>query len=92
MQEKQVGFRGESKMSAYKNGNIDLPLMTVKEVSRLLQVSPRTLRQWAGEGVIGALRCGRQWRFRFTVVNQFLAKAETTTFISEKKSTAKDVR
>ena len=47
-------------------------LLTTREVSRWLGVSPRTLRLWAETGEVPAIRVGRQWRFRRGVVREWL--------------------
>lgn len=38
------------------------PLYSIKEVSRFLCVTERTVRRWIHDGAITAYRFGRQWR------------------------------
>lgn len=71
-------------MPSFEQRENSQPLLTVKEVAHLLQVSPRTIRQWADEGAIRALRCGRQWRFRLTDLKDFLARAEAECPVIQK--------
>ncbi len=47
-------------------------LLTVKEVSALLRVSPQTLYKMLEQGIIPALRVGNQWRFERQRVMEWL--------------------
>lgn len=48
------------------------PLLTTREVSKKLHVSPRALRLWSECGEIPAMKVGREWRFRCGEVAQWL--------------------
>lgn len=39
-------------------------LMTLNEVADYLQVAPRTLYQWAQQGVVPSFKIGNVWRFK----------------------------
>jgi excisionase family DNA binding protein len=43
---------------------LPVALLTVQEVAALLRTSPRTVRRWANEGRLRAVRIGRSIRFR----------------------------
>ncbi|RWD43931.1 MAG: helix-turn-helix domain-containing protein [Mesorhizobium sp.] len=69
--------------------------MSTKQLAEALAVSDRTIRYWAARGVIpGAIRIGRQFRFRLTEVNDWLNTMDVShqqrkvhqwpTFTSEK--------
>ena len=47
-------------------------LMTVKEVSALLRVSPQTLYKMLEQGNIPAVKVGSQWRFDRTQIRDWI--------------------
>lgn len=51
-------------------------LLTVKEVSALLRVSPQTLYKMLEQGCIPALRIGNQWRFERQRVLEWLERGD----------------
>lgn len=52
-------------------------LLSADEAAELLQVSPYTVRQWARERKIPAIRLGdRYWRFRRSALDAWLAEQE----------------
>jgi excisionase family DNA binding protein len=48
------------------------PLLDTEEAARLLRIHPKTLRRSARLGEIPATRIGRLWRFRVSVLNEWL--------------------
>lgn len=48
------------------------PLLDTEEAARLLRIHPKTLRRNARLGEIPATRIGRLWRFRVSVLNEWL--------------------
>jgi PTS system nitrogen regulatory IIA component len=38
------------------------PLLTISETARFLRTTPQTVRRWAREGQLPAVRVGGQWR------------------------------
>lgn len=40
------------------------PLLTVGDVSSVFAIHPRTVRNWAAEGILSPVRVGRTVRFR----------------------------
>lgn len=48
------------------------PLLDADEAARLLRIHPQTLLRSARRGKIPAIRLGRLWRFRASVLNQWL--------------------
>lgn len=48
-----------------------LDTLTVKEVARVMQVQPETVRRWAREGRLSAMRWGGRLRFRFEAIREF---------------------
>lgn len=44
--------------------------MSVTEAAKFLSVSPRSVRRWAAEGILRAVRIGRNYRFDPQVVEQ----------------------
>lgn len=49
-------------------------LLDVAEAARLLRMHPRTLRTKARERIIPAVQIGRRWRFRASILNDWLGK------------------
>jgi excisionase family DNA binding protein len=58
-----VRARGESDFES---------LLDVAEAARLLRIHPKTLRSKARRGVIPGVQVGRLWRFRASVLNEWL--------------------
>ena len=52
------------------------PMLTVRELSRMLYVHPNTLRRWSDQGIIKAVRLNSRGdrRFRRRDIESFLAK------------------
>jgi excisionase family DNA binding protein len=50
------------------------PLLDTEEAAKLLRIHPKTLRRNALRGEIPATRIGRLWRFRVSVLNEWLDK------------------
>lgn len=50
------------------------PLLDTEEAAKLLRIHPKTLRRNARRGEIPATRVGRLWRFRASVLNEWLQK------------------
>jgi excisionase family DNA binding protein len=54
-------------------------ILTVDQVAELVSVSAYTVRQWARDGQIPALRLGKYWRFRESSIRDWLAAQERPT-------------
>lgn len=50
-------------MSALRASDEDR-LLSVQEAADLMQISAYTLREWARDGKVPAIRLGKLWRFR----------------------------
>ena len=52
------------------------PMLTVRDVAKILHVHPNTVRRWSDRGMLRATRIGRRGdrRFREDDVHRFLAK------------------
>lgn len=48
------------------------PLLDCVEAARLLRMHPKTLERKARQGQIPGIHLGRHWRFRASVLNQWL--------------------
>jgi len=61
------------------NNNEIGPMLTVREVARLLHIHGNTVRRWADQGLIRAYRISRRGdrRFRQEDVAHFLAELNT---------------
>jgi len=57
------------------------PMLTVKEVTRLLHIHSNTLRRWSDAGIIKAYRISHRGdrRFRREDITRFLAKLNAGT-------------
>lgn len=52
------------------------PLLTADQAAELLGLSAYTIRQWANERRLPAIRLGRYWRFRESSLLAWLAEKE----------------
>ncbi|HEY6253137.1 MAG TPA: helix-turn-helix domain-containing protein [Candidatus Angelobacter sp.] len=50
------------------------PLLDAEEAAKLLRIHPQTLLRGARRGEIPAIRVGRLWRFRASILNQWLER------------------
>lgn len=66
-----------SSAARLESSDSDERLLATQEVSRLLGVSPRTVRLWAESGDIPAVKVGRQWRFRPGDVRHWMERKKT---------------
>ncbi len=48
------------------------PLWTVNEVAKYLRVKPETVRAFARNGKISGIKMGRIWRFKKSMVDDFI--------------------
>ena len=64
------------------------PMLTVREVARLLHIHSNTVRRWADQGIIRAYRITRRGdrRFRREDIAHFLAELNTKRGDKEKAS------
>ena len=50
-------------------------LLNVKAVAKYLQLKESTLKKWAEEGKIPAIRIGRTWRFRLSDIDAWVERS-----------------
>lgn len=63
---------------SFTSGSLNFDdIVTLQEVSALLRVAPRTMRQWAEMGIIPAFKVGKLWRFRRSEVNEWLCRVDS---------------
>lgn len=62
-------------MSNNTRSNHEALLLTLSETARLLQLSPRTVWQWAKDGKLPCIRFGRVLRFPRRELEEWLSKA-----------------
>ena len=55
-----------------KGGGGDNEIMTVEEVAAYLRLQPQTIYKWAQEKRIPAAKLGKEWRFRRSILDQWL--------------------
>jgi excisionase family DNA binding protein len=48
------------------------PLIDADEAAKLLEVHPKTVKRLAAEGIIPAMRIGRLWRFRASLLDAWM--------------------
>ncbi len=53
-----------------------------KEVAALLKVHPRTVVNWANQGVLPGCKIGDLWRFRRQVIEEQIKKKEEQSALS----------
>ena len=47
-------------------------IMTLEEVAHYLRLKPQTLYKWAQEKRIPAVKLGKEWRFRRSILDRWL--------------------
>ncbi|MCA9413824.1 MAG: helix-turn-helix domain-containing protein [Candidatus Omnitrophica bacterium] len=47
-------------------------IMTVEEVARFLKMKPQTVYKWAQEGQIPGTKLGKEWRFRKSILDEWI--------------------
>jgi excisionase family DNA binding protein len=50
----------------------DNEIMTVEDVAKFLKVKPQTVYKWAQDGQIPGTKLGKEWRFRRSILNEWL--------------------
>ena len=55
-----------------KDPNSDNALITVEDVARYLKLKPQTIYKWAQEDQIPAIKLGKEWRFRKSLIDRWL--------------------
>ena len=50
----------------------DHEILTLEEVARYLRLKPQTIYKWAQEKRIPAVKLGKEWRFRRSVIDRWL--------------------
>ncbi len=53
-------------------------IMTTKEMAAYLKLHEITICKYAGEGRIPAIRIGRVWRFDKDVIDEWIARGQST--------------
>lgn len=46
--------------------------MTLEEVARYLRMKPQTIYTWAQTGKIPAAKLGKEWRFRKSIIDEWI--------------------
>ena len=52
--------------------NNDHEIMTLEEVAQYLRLKPQTIYKWAQEKRIPAVKLGKEWRFRRSILDRWL--------------------
>lgn len=50
----------------------DSDIMTVEDVAKFLKMKPQTVYKWAQDGQIPGTKLGKEWRFRRSILNEWL--------------------
>jgi excisionase family DNA binding protein len=50
----------------------DHEILTVEEVAHYLRLKPQTIYKWAQEKRIPAVKLGKEWRFRKSILDRWL--------------------
>ena len=50
----------------------DPEILTLEEVARYLRLKPQTIYKWAQEKRIPAVKLGKEWRFRRSILDRWL--------------------
>jgi excisionase family DNA binding protein len=50
-------------------------IMTLEEVAKYLKLQPQTVYKWAQEGHIPGAKLGKEWRFRRSILDEWIDSA-----------------
>jgi excisionase family DNA binding protein len=50
----------------------DNEILTIEEVASYLRLTPQTIYRWAQEKRIPAVKLGKEWRFRRSIIDDWL--------------------
>jgi len=53
-------------------GEHDHEILTLEEVAEYLRLKPQTIYKWAQEKRIPAVKLGKEWRFRRSIIDRWL--------------------
>lgn len=51
---------------------VENEILTIEEVAAYLRLTPQTIYKWAQEKRIPAAKLGKEWRFRKSIIDQWL--------------------
>jgi PTS system nitrogen regulatory IIA component len=51
---------------------METDIMTLEEVARYLRMKPQTIYTWAQTGKIPAAKLGKEWRFRKSIIDEWI--------------------
>ncbi len=54
--------------------------MTLEEVAEYLKLKPQTIYKWAQENQIPAVKIGKEWRFRKSILDKWLDRKFSEKF------------
>lgn len=52
--------------------SIENEILTIEEVAAYLRLTPQTIYRWAQEKRIPAVKLGKEWRFRRSIIDDWL--------------------
>ena len=58
-------------MSRNERGLAPNEILTIDEVAEYLRLTPQTIYKWAQEKRIPAVKLGKEWRFRRSVIDKW---------------------
>jgi excisionase family DNA binding protein len=58
----------------------DHEILTLEEVAQYLRLKPQTIYKWAQEKKIPAVKLGKEWRFRRSILDRWLDEQIDGTF------------
>ena len=53
----------------------DSDIMTLEQVAKYMRLKPQTIYKWAQEGKIPAAKIGKEWRFRKSIIDEWIDKS-----------------
>jgi PTS system nitrogen regulatory IIA component len=61
------------------NGTED-DILTIEETAAYLKMKPQTIYKWAQDGDIPAVKIGREWRFKKSLIDKWLDQKVSDKF------------
>ena len=55
-----------------RGASLDNEILTIEEVAAYLRLTPQTIYKWSQERRIPAVKLGKEWRFRKSIIDHWL--------------------
>jgi excisionase family DNA binding protein len=68
------GLRLAAETSGLRGQLVPEPLIDTERAAVIIGIHPKTLQKYARRGVIRGIQVGKRWRFRASVIDEWIAR------------------